>query len=259
MASDLRPALAASAALHILVVGAGLLVFPQAARHMRSTAVPVTIVTRAPSPDLRPAIEAPETMTASTPEPAPVPEPEPPPPPPPAPAPPSPAPPKPQPKLDLNALASKMPQTKAQPRQQPLDLSSLAARMPRRNAPRGADQAETAPEARPALGAAQGLTADEASLLAAKLNRLWRPNCVAEGAANVQVRVNIQLLPNGALAAEPRIVGNQQADAVWRTAAQRALSAVKQGVPYTELPRARYAQWRDINFNFNARQACLGI
>jgi outer membrane biosynthesis protein TonB len=189
----------------------------------------------------------------------PEPEPTPPPPPPPAPAPPTPTPPKPQPKLDLDALASKMPQTKAQPRKPALDLNALASRLPRRNAPRGEDRAETAPESRPALGAAQGLTADEASLLASKLNRLWRPNCGVEGSANVQVRVNIQLQPNGTLSSPPRLIGAQPLDPVWQAAAQRALSAVRQGVPYSELPRARYAQWRDINFNFNARQACQGL
>jgi outer membrane biosynthesis protein TonB len=269
MAASLRPALAGSVALHILVLGAGLIVFPQSVVKMQ-TAVPVTIVNRAPTPDLRPAIEAPTPEEALSPEPAEAPEPAPeapepaPAPTPPAPPPPpvkAPAPPKPAAApLDLDALASRLP--KARPRPRPaLDLDRLAAPQARRNAnaARGAARPEAATEARPAAGAAQGLTADEASLLASKLNRLWRPNCVAEGGANIQVRVNIQLTPGGTLSAPPRLIGAQQNNPLWAAAAQRALSAVRQGEPYNELPRERYAQWKDINFNFNARQACLGM
>jgi protein TonB len=273
MSSSLRPALAGSVILHLAVLGAGLIALPKSPMKI-SAAVPVTIVNRAPTPDVRPAIEAPAPEEAATPEPAPEPTPEPPAPEPPAPTPaptpPRPAPPPPPPKaaatprpqppaLDLDALASRLPRTQPQPRQPTLDLNALASRMPRTAAPRGDARPETATEARPAVGAAQGLTADEASLLAAKLIRLWRPNCVAEGAADIQVRVNIQLTPTGELAAPPRIIGAQSNNPLWSAAAQRALSAVRQGEPYDELPRARYAQWKDINFNFNARQACLGM
>ena len=254
MDSSLRPALAGSLALHVLVLGAGLLVFPQTAMKVVNS-VPVTIVSKAPTPDLRPAIEAPEVQEAAAPEPEVAPTPAPPPPPEPTPAPPTPAPtpPRPAPALDLNALAKALPKT--QPRRQPtLDLNRLAAPQARRDA---AAQAETAPQARPAVGAAQGLSADEGSLIAAKLIRLWRPNCVAEGGANIQVRVNIQLTPTGDLSAAPRIVGAQQNNALWQAAAQRALSAVRQGEPYDELPRTNRP--REFEINFNARQACLGM
>jgi protein TonB len=272
MTSELRPALAGSLALHVLVLGAGLIAFPQTTRLAHSP-VPVTIVNRAPTADLRPAFEAPEPQEALSPEPEPstlppAPEAEPTPTPPtkalPTPNPPTKAAPQrpaPPPTLDLDALASRLPQPKQRPREQALDLNQLASRLPaaRANAARGAARPETATEARPAAGAAQGLTADEASLLAAKLIRLWRPNCVAEGAADIQVRVNIQLTPTGQLSAPPRIIGAQRNDPLWAASAQRALTAVRQGEPYDELPRARYDQWKDINFNFNARQACLGM
>jgi protein TonB len=270
MASSLRPALAGSLALHALALVAGLIAFPKTPIKM-TTSVPVTIVSKAPTPDLRPAIEAPEVQEAAAPEvvevappvqpPAPAPTPPspapprsaPPPPPPATKAAPSPTP-RPAPALDLDALAKNLPKRPPRPRQPALDLDRLAAPQARRNA---AAQAETAPQARPAVGAAQGLTADEGSLLAAKLIRLWRPNCVAEGGANIEVRVNIQLTPTGDLATAPRIVGGQQNNALWQAAAQRALSAVRQGEPYDELPRTNRP--RDFNINFNARQACLGM
>jgi len=292
MASDLRPALVGSVALHLLVLGAGYFTWPQSSRVAPSSAVAVTIVNRAPVVDLRPAIAAPEPEPAASPEPEPSsqpPAPEPPPtpepptkaaPPPPTPPPakappppptkaPTPPPPKAPakapaqrpPALDLDALAAQLPAAQRQAQPPALDLNALAARLPQRNAnvAQGPARPETATEARPAAGAGQGLTADEASLLAAKLIRLWRPNCAVESAANVQVRVNIQLLPTGALASPPRLVGGQSNDPVWSVAAQRALAAVRQGEPYDELPRERHAQWREINFNFNARQACTGL
>jgi hypothetical protein len=158
-------------------------------------------------------------------------------------------------RLDLTALASKLPPQKKQP---VLDLNALARQKPS-NAPRGPQRPETATQARQALGAAQGLSADEASLLASKLNRLWNPNCGAEGASDVQVKVNIQLTPAGTLASPPTVIGGQHNDPVWQAAATRALNAVARGAPYDELPRDRYAVWKDINFNFNARQACGGF
>lgn len=281
MADDLRPALAGSAALHLALLVATLIAWPKFAKPIPTGPVAVTLVAKAPVADVRPAVQAPEPAPAATPEPQPqAPAPEPPqaapapPPPKPVPPPPTPTPPKPvppQPALDLNALAAKPP-PKPQPRldlnalaakapkQPTLDLNALAASAPRRPASgaRGPARPETAVEARAAAGAAQGLSADEASLLAAKLNRLWNPNCGAEGAANVLVKVNIRLTQAGLLAAPPTVVGPQSNDPVWQAAKTRALTAVARGVPYDELPRDRYAVWKDIDFNFDARAACRG-
>jgi protein TonB len=292
MSSDLRPALAGSALLHLSLLAAGLIAWPHLSKPISVSSVTVKLVASSPTPDVRPALEAPEPAPAASPEPSPEPPPEapptppapptpappaPPPPPKPTPAPPKPTPPapapapldldalasklpktKPQPKLDLSALASKLPPQKQQPK---LDLATLAASRPARpgNAPRGPLRPELAVESRTALGAAQGLSADEASLLASKLNRLWHPNCGAEGANELQVKVNIRLTPTGGLASPPVLVGAQQNSPLWQAAAQRALSAVAQGAPYDELPRDRYAVWKDINFNFNGRQACGGL
>jgi outer membrane biosynthesis protein TonB len=273
MSSDLRPALIGSAALHLSLLAAGLIAWPHFSKPIPTAPVAVTLVPSAPVTDVRPAVEAPEVQTAAAPEPRPEPQPEPvaeapeptpappkPTPPKPTPTPPTPAPkpaepePKPQPKLDLDALASKLPKPKPQPK---LDLNALASRLPKRtaNAERGPARPETAVQSRAAAGAAQGLTADEASLLASKLNRLWNPNCGAEGAGDIQVKVNMRLTQTGALAAPPTLM-NGSGDPVWQAAAQRALSAVARGAPYDELPRERYGVWKDIIVNFDGRQAC---
>ncbi|HTK33749.1 MAG TPA: energy transducer TonB [Caulobacteraceae bacterium] len=279
MSTDLRPALVGSVALHLSLAAIGLIAWPKLAKPIPMSSVSVKLVAQAPVTDVRPALEAPEPAPAAAPEPTPAaPPPEPAPPPPaPTPAPPKPAPVPPPPapaptpldldalasklktkppsKLDLTALASKLPQ-KTQPK---LDLNALAKPQRPANASRGTLRPELAVQSRTAAGAAQGLTSDEASLLAAKLNRLWNPNCGAEGAADVQVKVNIRLGPTGALASPPAVVGPQSNNPVWQAAAQRALTAVARGAPYDELPRDRYAIWKDINFNFNARQACGGV
>lgn len=270
---DLRPALAGSVGLHLALAALALITWPNFSKPLPTGPVTVKLVAHSPTPDIRPGVEAPEPTPPATPEPDPAaaaPEPVQEVPTPPAPVPkpaPSPTPkpldldalakplPKRQPALDLNALAKPLPKPRPA-----LDLNALAANTPRRpaNAQRGAARPETAVEARTALGAGQGLSADEASLLAAKLNRLWNPNCGAEGAADVLVKVNMRLTQGGGLAAPPTVVGPQSNNPVWQAAAQRALSAVARGAPYDELPRDRYAVWKDINFNFDGRQACRG-
>jgi outer membrane biosynthesis protein TonB len=274
-AEQRTPALIASAILHVGIVAATLIAWPHFGKPITMQAsVPVTLVAHAPVADVRPAIEAPEAQIAQAEEPAPPtpqpPAPEvveaPPAPPPPVPKAAAPAPPKPQPTLDLNALAKSAKPTqrqldlKALSQQKPrptLDLDSLAAGGRPRNAQRGPNRAETDTQARQALGAASGLTADEASLLYAKLIKLWNPNCAAEGGANIVVKVHIRLSPEGRLQIPPQLASSGSG-AIWQAAATRALTAVARGEPYTELRRERYNAWKDIVFNFDARKACFG-
>jgi hypothetical protein len=113
--------------------------------------------------------------------------------------------------------------------------------------------------ARLAVCKASGLSGDAMSALQAKLNRLWNPNCQVEGGAGVMVRVEMKLTPDGRLAGEPSLVsqvsqsGSGVAPGVVAASAQRALSAIKQGEPYTEIPRDGP---HDLIIRFNAKQAC---
>ena len=104
------------------------------------------------------------------------------------------------------------------------------------------------------MGAGTGLSADARSYLAGKLIPLWNPNCGVEDTANVVVRVNIKLSPEGRLLSVKDMTGAE--NAVTRAAALRALTAVKQADPYDGLPREEYTVWRDVNFNFIAKDAC---
>jgi outer membrane biosynthesis protein TonB len=296
MRSNRFPAIAASAILHLALFLAAVITWPMWSKKVEfSQSVPITIVASAPSADVRAAEKAERAQTAAAPEPVPdalpvppspepAPEPKPAPPPPapkpaptPKPAPPTPAPkpqpvpkptpkpPPPQPKaktqdlnLDQLAAAPKGKTAKATPRSGALDLSALAAspRGAKSSAAKGPARAETDFLARLAVGKAAGLSGDAMSALQAKLNRLWNPNCEVEGAAGVQVRVEMKLSSGGYLIGQPTLVsqaGSSVGGAVVEASAQRALSAVKQGEPYTEIPRDAP---HDIILRFNAKQAC---
>jgi colicin import membrane protein len=162
--------------------------------------------------------------------------------------------------LDLSALASSLPRSKAaKVARNDLDLSALAATLPV-----GARHAN-APQARATVARASSgpvsLTGAELGALRDKLIQLWNPNCGVEGAGKVIVRVEMKLSPDGRLAGAPRVVSQTAEgvdDEVVEASARRALTAVNRGEPYSELPKDKYAAWKDIVVRFNAKEACSG-
>lgn len=249
------PALLGAIFLHAALIALGYLGFISAPPPHVVEITPISLVTASAVSNASAAIKAPEPSHAS----APIPEPE---PKPAAPQKPPAAKTTPPEKLDLDHLA-KTPPSKALDLDQlartghsqtrSLDLASLADGRP--SAPqRGPSRVEASDLARKAVGAGTGLSADARAYLAGKLIPLWNPNCGVEDAANVVVRVNIKLSPEGRLLAVRDLTGAE--NAVTRAAALRALTAVKQADPYDGLPREEYAVWRDVNFNFIAKDAC---
>jgi outer membrane biosynthesis protein TonB len=234
--------------------------------------VPVTLVSNAPSTDLRPAVQAPEAQTALTDEPvpdapleatAPAPEPQPQPQPPaPAPAakaaPPTPAPKaaaKPAPK---QPAATQAPAPKAE---KGLDFAALEASLSKMTRPAGARPSsaakgparpETATQARPALGT--GSAAAALSGLTDELQRRWNPNCDVEGGRDVQVRVTFTLGAGGQVVGDVAAQIRGAQTAVSQAAADRATRAVYAASPFRNLPREFYGD--RIAVNFNAREAC---
>jgi protein TonB len=277
-----RP-LAASVALHVVVAVLMLVKWPWTKELKIGTAVPVNIVTNAPTTDLRPAVEAPEDQAAAveepvpeaplqppappTPEPEPTPKPTPTPPKPtpptpkPTPTPPKPAPtPKPTPK-PAPKPPEKAPPQKAQP-QKEVDLDKLLASVTKGGRPSGAQQSsaakgpsrpETASQARPAAGS--GLAANQLRGLADELQRRWNPNCDVEGGKDVQVKVTFALGFGGQVVGEVSANGAERSPSpVVQAAADRAIRAVYAASPFRNLPRDFYGQ--RISVNFNAREAC---
>jgi hypothetical protein len=266
MGDNRAPAFVGAVLVHVLVFGAGLFSLPYWGKPIQlEDAVPITIVSRAPPAAPTAKKEAPTLTPETAPEPQPTPEPAPPPPPAPAPSPkptaqPTRAEAKP---LDLNALAKSLPQAKAQPNRnakassRSIDLGAIAASLPKSSGARGRLQPSTGPAVN--LGPPKPLSGDELGAVTAKLVRLWHPNCGAEGVGKVVVQVEMKLSADGRLTSPPRVLNQPLVDAagpVAQASAQRALSAVQQGQPYTELPRDRYMEWRDIVVGFDARHAC---
>lgn len=275
------PALLGSIALHGAV--AALIVFGLPWKSSKpitiGESVPVTIVTNGPT-NVRPAEEAPEEQTAQTPEPTPEATPQPPAPtpaptptpapaPPPKPAPtPKPAPPTPTPPPKPAPTAKPTPapaQTKPTPAKKndsdffssleaSIAKSKKATGKPTANAPKGPARAETSVSARPAMGAATGLSAAALGRLQGEVQDRWNPNCEVEGGANVSVRVVFVIGPGGRVVGQPESPGASSPDPVVKAAADRAVRALIQASPFAYLPSDLYGQ--KIALNFNAKQAC---
>lgn len=249
-----------SVLLHTAVAVA-LLISWNFARNLKvGSAVPVTIVSKAPATDVRKAEQAPVEQTAMADEPVPEAPPESTPPAPqPKPAPPPPTPkPTPTPPKPVPAPAPVKPAPPAKP-EKSLDLDALSASISKlqktpkpSSAAKGPARPETALQARPALGA--GVSAAALSGLTDELQRRWNPNCNVEGGRDVQVRVTFVIGAGG------QVIGNVASQIkgaqspVSRTAAERAVSAVYAAAPFRNLPREFYGD--KIAVNFNAREAC---
>lgn len=267
--TNLLPAMAVAALLHVLVFALTLVSWPQTTTPLSMGGATTVTIVDASAADVSTAFEAPEPAPATTetpvldappemvaPQPAPTPTP-----PPPAKATPTPVA-KPTPTPPVKGAGK--PQQKPAQKQQSSDdflasLSSLsqtkAGGARRSGAQKGANRAQTDTAARTGQGAAAAALADATALMKSRLMRAWRPNCGVEGADKVVVRVQFRLLPNGELDGAAKAL-NPQGGAVWQAAATRAESAVGRAAPFTELPKDQYARWKDWTVDFNGETAC---
>ncbi len=256
------PALIGSVALHGLVAAVILIGLPwkKPTPITLGESVPVTIVTNGPT-NVRPAQEALEDQTAQTEAPVPEATPEPPAPTPaptqtPAPTPPSKAAPKPVP---TPTPAKKPAPAKANDDffaslEASLSKTKKSTGKPAAAAAKGPTRAETSVSARPALGAATGLSAAALGRLQGEVQDRWNPNCEVEGGANVSVRVVFVIGAGGRVVGQPETPGATSPDPVVKAASDRAVRALLQASPFAYLPSDLYGQ--KIALNFNAKQAC---
>ena len=263
---SLAPALLAAAALHVgLFLAATFLARPTPAP--LGTAVPITIVSSAPTTDTRPAEAAPVTQAAQTE--APVPQAKTPPPPPPAPVP-APAPPTPkppplkpvQPKPAPKPVPDKTPPKPApsrQPTREAFNLDALAANIARSTKPspprpasgaKGPVRAETAPVAR--VDAGQGVSQSDIAGLSQLLERLWNPNCDTAGGDTVVIPVRFTVGFDGHVIGRITEGGRDaSANPIVSTAARRAIDAIHQAEPFDRTYRGQ-----TFTVNFDAKTAC---
>ena len=90
-----------------------------------------------------------------------------------------------------------------------------------------------------------------------QVRRCWNPPIGIKDAHKMQVRVRIELNPDGTLIGSPRIVDRQRlsADPVFRAYAESAVRALQNPrCRPLRLPLESYKAWRAISFNFDTRE-----
>lgn len=276
--TDRYPAMAGSAFLHAAILIGGLIAWPWLNKpiHMGDV-VPVTLINADQAPAPAPAVQAPEPAPAQTETPVPqaarqVPAPE----EAPTPTPPIPkAAPQPTPKPHPTPVAKAAPPqpaptpvprkpTPAKPAAKPqpdMDWAAVAAGLtsqarpsgPRQSsAARGPSRPAQATVARTTAGVSDAASAAALSSLAGELQRLWNPNC--EAAGDVTIKVSFQIGSNGHLIGSPvSSLAGAGAVAI-KAASDRAVRAVYEGEPFSDLPPSLYGQ--KITVNFNSKSFC---
>jgi colicin import membrane protein len=257
--TDRYPALAASAVLHAAVLVAALVSWPWSQTIHMGDVVPVTLISGAEAPPPAPAVQASEPQAAATEAPEPQA--------PPQPAlhnqPPSPRPPSPAPKSQPQKLTPQPTPAKAKPTPTPTpseDWTALAASLAHQSqaahassAQRGPSRPSQAVQARATTGVSNSVSAAALTSLSGELQRLWNPNCDAPG-GDVTIKVTFKLTASGRLDGAPTSSEVNASDLAVKAASDRAVRAVYEGEPFSELPTALYGQ--NITVNFNQKSYC---
>lgn len=271
-------ALVLSVLLHVGVFSLAYISWKTAPPKMAVPSVPIELVSEVPA---REQAEAPvDELAVKTPEPEPAPEepakvePKPEPAPKlPVPTPQKPAAPKPElkpekklepkpvekPKPDPKGVKKPEPPKQTKPKTSAADdmLSRLAAtpskattKKPAQANTRRTDGASNRGTSPQDAGTQTSLTA-----LTRKLQDLWNPNCDVPGARMVSPQIAFTISPNGRVIQGPEWI-NRRNDPIWQAAAARAMSAVKQGELYDDLPKDLYN--KRIEYTFDGNSACGG-
>lgn len=135
-----------------------------------------------------------------------------------------------------------------------LESQSHPAAQRQSSAARGPSRPSQAVQARATAGTSDAASSAALASLAGELQRLWNPNCDAEGAGGVTIKVTFRLGPSGNLDGQPVSSAADATDPVVRSSSDRALRAVHQGEPFTQLPPALFGQ--NITVNFNQKSFC---
>jgi hypothetical protein len=263
----MRKGIIVSAALHLGVIGAAMVTWPNALSQSEDAlpTVPIELISIADATNIQAAVRElppprepapveverptfefepdPVVVEALPPDPVPEPEPE---PEPEVIAEPEPEPPPPPPQ----------PRERPAPQREEFDLDSVIALLDNRAAetqqPQDAPQEE---EARRGIGDRNAMTMSLVDALKAQMYECWSPPIGAPNAEELIVFVDIYLAPNGALARPPQLAPQSRAAAAsnphMRAAAEAALRAVNICAPYRNLPQDQYAAWRDVEMEFN--------
>ena len=222
-----------------------------------------------PEPEPPPPPPEPEPPPPPPPEPEPEPRPEPKPEvePPPKPKPAAaPTPPQAKPEPPRRQLAKAVPAPKRKPRPPRDAFDTLLRNLERQRETESKAQPKTAarPQAKPSPSRRLRTDMRERRLIAAlvrqireQVRRCWNPPIGIKDAHKLQVRISIELNPDGTLMRNPRIVDRQRlnADPVFRAYAESAVRALQNPrCRPLRLPLESYQAWRAISFNFDTRE-----
>jgi hypothetical protein len=256
-AENRLPALVAAVVAHAGLLALLILAPSQPTALPVGSSVPINIVSSAPATDSRPAIQAPDTAAAATPQPQPQAAQQPPAPeiatpsfsasPMAAPKPAKPTPPQPS----LNPTRPAPSNVDWARMQQIIEAAKRNAGAQSSSAARGPSRVETATQARPDAG--QGVSQSDILGLQQLLDRLWNLQCDAGGVGGVppfKVRFIVGL--SGRLIGPPNAAGlEQSSNPLVASVARRAIDAIHEAEP---LASPYYGQ--TITVNFDAKEAC---
>jgi outer membrane biosynthesis protein TonB len=127
----------------------------------------------------------------------------------------------------------------------------LDKRAPQRFAS-AADDINNKPFAGDQKGAATQLSQNELMAMQARLQQLWNPPAGAKDPQELRLEVDIQLKPDGTLAAPPNVITSGSSP-LFLAAKDSAIRAVYRGQPYTMLRPEHYEDWKEVSIVFDPR------
>jgi hypothetical protein len=127
----------------------------------------------------------------------------------------------------------------------------LDKRTPQRLAS-ASDEINNKPSLGDSKGASAQLSQNELMAMQARLQQLWNPPAGAKDPQELTLEVNIQLKPDGTLAAPPTVVTSGSSP-LFLAAKDSAIRAVYRGQPYTMLRPEHYDDWKEVLIVFDPR------
>jgi len=146
------------------------------------------------------------------------------------------------------------PPKKPAPEQPTFDPRQVAALLDKRT-PQRTVMSDTETGNKPTFGgngANSQTSQNELGALQARLQQLWNPPAGARDPQELTVEVEIQLKPDGTLAAPPQ-VRTQGNSPLFLAAKESAIRAVYRGQPYTMLRPEHYEDWKEVSIVFDPR------
>ena len=105
-------------------------------------------------------------------------------------------------------------------------------------------------------GLQTAMTMSEIDAFRVQMRRCWNVPAGAAYSEGLIVTVRVFLNPDGTVAREPELIGNQrwslEQDPFYRTAAESAVRAIKRCQPF-QMPVEKYASWRELELTFDPR------